>query len=118
MFKNEDIFNKIKYALIANNNTRHSTIKLTPFEITNGHLETNESLPLDFEQKIISNYNDSHREKTKLLYDEIHQRISENKNKIIENRNQTQKELPKIPEKIFVKNKQKCQKTKNKYKIT
>lgn len=116
-FKNESIETKVKYAIIAYNNSKHTVTKLTPFEIINGHLDNNDQFNINIEQHLISQYNQQHRDKTKLLYQEISDRIQENKTKTIGKRNETREELPKIPEKIFVKDRQKCRKTKNKYKI-
>ena len=106
---------KVLYAVIAYNNTRHSVTNLTPFEITNGHLENADPISVDLEKQLTANYNQAHKEKTKLLYDKIKKSIESQKEKVISERNKTREELPTIPEEVFVKNKQKCSKTKNKY---
>ena len=115
-FKNENIITKVNYAILAYNNTRHSVTKFTPFEIINGHLEINNPTNIDIEHQLINQYNQSHHDKIKLLYEQVHENIQSNKNKIIGERNKNREELPDIPSEIIVKNKQKCNKTKNKFK--
>lgn len=116
-FKNEDIKSKVQYAIIAYNNTKHSTTKCTPFEIITGHLDINDPTSINVEQQIAAQYNQSHREKTKLIYQQIQEQIKNKKEKVIGKLNENREEVPDIPEKVFIKNKQKCSKTRNKYKI-
>lgn len=117
-FKNEHITTKVSYALIAYNNTKHSSTNLTPFEIVNGHLDNDNPMQLNIEQQLTSHYNQNHREKTKLLYQQINEHLKERKEKIINSRNEKREDAPtNIPAKVFIKNKQKCSKTKNKYKM-
>ena len=116
-FKNENICTKIQYAIIAYNNTKHSVTKFTPFEIINGHLETDDPVNISVQQQLTAHYNQAHRDRTKILYQQIQETINEKKQKIIGDRNKVREDPPEIPERVFVKNKQKCSKTKNKYKI-
>lgn len=50
------------------------------------------------------------------IFTRINQRIIQNKESIINKRNENREDLPEIPESIFVSNKQKQSKTKSKYK--
>lgn len=115
-FKNESTISKIRYSIFAYNNTKHSVTKLTPFELLNGHIESNSPFNINIEQQVISQYNQTHRDKTKLLYEQIHEKMDETKRKIITKRNETREDPPDIPEKVYVKNRQKCSKSKNQYK--
>lgn len=115
-FKDEMIETKVKYAILAYNNTKHSVTKLTPFEIINGHIDNNDALNIDIEQQIVSQYNQQHKDRTKVLYEEIKNKIEQQKNKTIQKVNETRENLPPIPKVVYVKDRQKCKKTKNKYK--
>lgn len=52
-FKNNSIEEKVNYAVLAYNNTNHTTTKLKPIEIINGHLETNSPLDIDLDKQVL-----------------------------------------------------------------
>lgn len=110
------IENKVNYALLAYNNTVHSTTNLKPLEIISGHLENKDNFDLDLNNKIISNYIFNHKNKMKILYKAINEKSHANKEKVISKVNENREELPNIPSQVFVKNVQKQRKTKDKYK--
>lgn len=117
-YKTENIENKVNYALLAYNNSIHSVTKLRPYEIVTGHLETESPFDIDIDTQLMNNYISNHKDKMKILYGKINSNIQENKTKTIEKINLTKNELPEtIPKNVFVKNKQKQSKTKNKFKI-
>nr|CAH7755026.1 unnamed protein product [Callosobruchus chinensis] len=115
-YKTESIETKINYAILAYNNTIHSVTKLKPYEIITGHLDTSSPFNIDVDRQIMNNYLSNHKEKLKLLYRNLNQKIQENKEKVITKANENREKLPKIPEKVHVKIKQKQQKTLSKYK--
>lgn len=115
-FKNDPISTKVKYAIIAYNNTTHSATKLKPMDVINGHFEPNDPFEMDIEKMLCTSYVSEHKSKLKHVYQNIAQRLQENKEKVISKLNKNREETPKIPEKVFVQNKQKQSKTKDKYK--
>lgn len=115
IYKNEPIEIKVNYAILAYNNTIHSATNLKPYEIVTGHLQTDSPFQLDIEKQLTNNYVSNHREKTKLLYQQINEKLQIGKKKTIGEANESKEKLPEIPERVFVKNKQKQSKTKNKY---
>ena len=90
--------------------------KLKPFEIVTGHLDPSSPFDIEIEKRLLNNYIENHKDKVKILYENINQKIIDNKEKTIGKQNENREELPEIPENIFVKNRQKQSKTKNKYK--
>ena len=114
-FKNQPIATKVLYALIAYNNTKHSATKLTPFEIKSGHIDDDTPLEILSNEPLISDYCQVHKENSKLMYENIHKTLDTGKAKVISTFNEKREKLPEIPEKVFVRNKQKCIKTKNQY---
>ncbi|KAI5743669.1 hypothetical protein M8J77_013901 [Diaphorina citri] len=115
-FKNDPISLKVKYAVLAYNHTIHSVTKFRPIEIITGHFETTSPLTQDIEVQITSNYVNDHKERLKLIYKKLNQTIQNNKERIIERRNTHREPLPQLPHKIYVADKQRNSKTKNKYK--
>lgn len=116
-FRSEPIFIKVRYAVLAYNHSIHSVTKLRPMQIITGHFEACEPIIMDLEQRLASNYLNSHKEKMKLLHQIIQDRIEDNKQKVIEKHNKKREPLPTtIPDKVYVANKQKQSKTRSKYK--
>jgi hypothetical protein len=115
-FNEESIEDKVNYAVLAYNNTIHSVTKLKPSEILAGHINTESPFELDLKKQLVNNYLINHKEKIKILYDKINQLNMSAKENSINKCNKTREKLPKIPEVVYVKNKQKQSKTKDKYK--
>lgn len=115
-YKNDPIEIKIDYALLAYNNTIHSTTNMKPYEIVTGHIGASSPFNIDIENQLINNYIENHKEKVKLLYQKLNEDIQKKKENVISKANENREKLPEIPEKVFVKNKQKQSKTRNKYK--
>lgn len=116
-YENDSIEMKVNYAVLAYNNTMHSATKLKPYEIVNGHFENNSPFSLDLEKQMLSNYISDHKDKMKILYKNLNQKLQQSKEKIIGKANENKEEVPEIPETVHVKNLQKQSKTKNKFKI-
>lgn len=115
-YQNESIENKINYALLAYNNSIHSTTNLKPCEIVTGHFENESPFNIDIEKQLVNNYIETHKNKCKLLYHKINKDIQNKKEKVINKINENREDIAEIPENIYVKNNQKQSKTKNKYK--
>lgn len=114
-FKNENITKKVKYAVIAYNNSIHSVTKLTPFEILYGHINPNNIFNIDIENQLINDYVIGHKEKIKKLYEQIQTRNQKTKEDIQTKRNLNKEPLPEMPKEVYVKTLQKQNKVKNKY---
>lgn len=117
-YKKDPIEQKVNYALLAYNNTVHSVTKLKPFEIITGNICNNSALDIDIEQQLVNDYVSKHKEKIKLVYSEINKNIQKSKEKVIEKANKNREEMPKdIPTRVFMRNRQKQNKTKPKYQV-
>lgn len=114
-FKNESVENKLKYAIIAYNNSIHSVTKLTPFEILYGHINTNTLLDIDLDKQVANDYIFNHTQKTQKLYEHVREVNQLTKENVQNRRNIDREPLPEIPPEVYVKNMQKQSKTKNKY---
>lgn len=115
-YKGDDIRTKVIYAVLAYNNTIHSVTNMKPINIINGHVENTDPFNLDLDRQILTSYIHDHKERTKLMYRSINEKLQANKEKIIEKVNKSREDLPNIPPTVLVANKQKQSKTKNKYK--
>lgn len=104
------------YAILAYNNSVHSSTKMKPIEVITGHLDNNTLLDLNIEKQLINNYTENHKDRMKIIYNKIHNTLAENKTKVISKLNQS-RELyePELNEKVLVKSKQRMSKLKNKY---
>nr|CAH7734904.1 unnamed protein product [Callosobruchus chinensis] len=81
-YKNEPIETKVNYAILAYNNTIHSVTNLKPYEIITGHLNTESPFNLDIDKQLMNNYVYSHKEKMKLLYKNLNEKLIKNKEKL------------------------------------
>jgi hypothetical protein len=79
-------------------------------------MEPNGIFDIGDEIQITRDYTNSHKEKTQCLYEMIHKKISEGKDAKAAKINKDREHLPEIPSDIFVRNRQKQNKTGNKYK--
>lgn len=78
----EPVNDLMRISIIAYNNTIHTSTDYTPFEIINGHINSNDPFDLT-DSKIISNYIQNHKENTKILYNKIKIKNQSNKEKLI-----------------------------------
>lgn len=115
-FKQESINIKILYALLAYNNTIHSSTNMKPVEIINGHLCNTDTFNINLEKQMLTNYVNNHKEKIELMYKKVNETIQALKEKNIERANRNREDPPVLPQEVFVRDRQKQTKTKNKYK--
>ena len=82
------------YAIIAYNNTIHSSTHFTPYELVFGHTDSRDPMDL-VPTHVYTEYVNSHKNNTHALYNQIARETQEQKEKIIDkaNRNKTPTEL-------------------------
>ena len=76
----------MNYAIIAYNNSIHSTTKYTPFELTFGHTNLWDPCNL-IESSFYNDYVNNHKDKVKRLYKKVAEKTEHNKKKTIEKHN-------------------------------
>lgn len=74
---------KMIYAILAYNNSIHSATKIKPTDIINGHITDDDPFDINIDQLLVSNYIDNHKEKIKVLYAQINEKLVDGKEKII-----------------------------------
>ncbi|HEY9486356.1 MAG TPA: hypothetical protein VIQ04_06925 [Nitrososphaeraceae archaeon] len=94
----------MKYAIIGYNHSIHSVTKLKPVEIINGHLENEDPLNIDVEKIMINDYLENHKNRTKIIYQELNRRLSDLKEHNINKSNERREPPPPIEpgKKIYV----------------
>lgn len=101
-FNHDNLKTKVLLAIIAYNNSIHSSTKKTPFEILNYDMQ--QPLDINLEQQLTNNYVQSHKEKVKALYQIINENLNNHKTNIISKLNENREDVPQnLPEKVFVK---------------
>lgn len=85
--------------LITYNNSIHSVIKMTPFELKNGHISKPEIFPDKLPDKNPNDYLKDHKKNCEQLYNLIHMRNSKEKEALITQRNKNR-----IEPKTFLEN--------------
>lgn len=104
---------------MAYNHSIHATTKLSPFNIIYGHLDPKDLLDIDIETQVLNDYIQKHKDKTQILYKIVNERNINAKEKYIGNRNRDRQDVnmeDALPQTVYVQNKQKQSKLKNKYK--
>lgn len=92
-FKNDSIPMLVLYSLVAYNNSISDVTKSTPHEIISGHLETDNFLNVK-DSLNTQTYVQKHKEYCRKLYDLIHHRLDQNKEKYIAEVNENRKPAP------------------------
>src|ERR1700729_886523 len=59
-----------------------------PIDVINGHVSSNDPFNLEIEKILLNDYVNEHKEKAKILYSKLNSDIIQNKEHIIEKRNQ------------------------------
>ena len=86
-FLKTPITHKVKYAILAYNYTIHSVTKFKPIDIISGHITSNEPFNMNLDHILLTDYVTEHKNKAKLLYSKINERIIKEKERIINKRN-------------------------------
>lgn len=84
--KYTDAASVMTYAIIAYNNSIHSATDLTPFEVVFGHTELKSTFDIDFDKSYKQQLVKDHIKRTQVLYKHLTQKMSKNKEKIVEKR--------------------------------
>lgn len=77
----------MKLAIIGYNNSIHSATGLTPLELTLGHTKAHDPFDLCYDQDFYNNYLTKHVNRLKLLYENLGEKMQEEKEKNTEKRN-------------------------------
>lgn len=91
-FPNENTITRMKYSIIGYNNSIHSVTKRKPIEIITGHIENDDPLNLNLNERLYSDYVQTHKELTQEMYRHLNEKLQTHKVKVIENRNLTREE--------------------------
>lgn len=92
----KSIINLMPYAVLGYNNSFHSVTKQKPISVINGHLDTKDPFDIEVNQVLLNNYIENHKEKTKLIYEKIHEISQHQKEKTITKRNESREKEPDI----------------------
>lgn len=103
---NDTIENLVKYAILGYNQTIHSATNHKPVELLTGHFSKNDIFETNNNQKFITNYLNEHKAKVNDIYELVQNKIISDKEKTINQRNQSLAEpdtyLTKNNDDIFV----------------
>lgn len=91
---NSSISELMPYAIWGYNHSIHSTTKHKPIDIINGHLNTNDPFDIDLNQALTTNYIELHKEKVRIMYEQIHARSQSHKENVITRQNKDRTEPP------------------------
>lgn len=89
----DSITQHMKIAIMAYNNTKHSTTNYTPYELLFVHSNFRDLFDLYYTHKFYEDYNEKHKNRLKLLYRNIADKTKEKKIKVIEKRNENLNEI-------------------------
>lgn len=87
-------------AVLAYNNSISSVTKMTPFEIINCHIK-NDSLNCNDEILSPQDYVSKHSALSKFVFDTVHNRIINKKEKVLEKRNLTREDPPDLKQPVY-----------------
>lgn len=79
--------NIMDYAIIAYNNSIHSTTKYTPFELTFGHTSLRDPHEIFIPDAFYTDYAENHKQKLERVYEKINQNLNSQKEKIVSKHN-------------------------------
>ncbi|CAH0384789.1 unnamed protein product [Bemisia tabaci] len=87
-------------AVLAYNNSISSVTKMTPFEIINCHIKND---PLNCNDEMLSpqDYVSKHSALSKFVFDTVHNRIINKKEKVLEKRNLTREDPPELKQPVY-----------------
>lgn len=81
-FQTTPVSQKITYAILAYNHTIHSVTNLKPIDIINGHVSSDDPFDIDINKILITDYIESHREKSKILYSKLNEKLINHKESV------------------------------------
>ena len=100
----ENMETKILYAILAYNNTIHSTTNKKPINIISGHLDVDDPFDIDCQKIIMNDYVQDHKNKTEIMYRELNKRLQERKERVVEKTNLNEDIIgDQIPEFVYPK---------------
>lgn len=76
--------NLMDYAIIAYNNTIHSATNYSPFELTFGHTDSRNPIEIFTPNSFFSEYAENHKSKLKHVYQNVHEKLQNKKEKVID----------------------------------
>lgn len=89
-------FEKITYAVLGYNNSTHSATRKKPIDLVFGHLELRDPIDIDNESRLVNHQINEHKEIMSNIYQDIHEKLSQDKSKVIAKRNETRVDPPDI----------------------
>src|SRR5436190_7783408 len=101
-YSNLKLKEKEKYALLGYNNSIHSVTKFQPLKLIFGYTGK-DGIELDDELPLIQNFNETHKEKMKLLFGKTKENIMKQKEKLLSKEKEIDEKLPESVEEILVK---------------
>lgn len=87
---------KINFAILGYNNSIHSATKQKPIDLILGHLELKEPIEIDNDVTLINNQLNQHKDSMKEIYRNIHEKLSQQKLKVITKANEKRNDPPDI----------------------
>lgn len=113
--KDADIISLMPYALIAYNNTIHSSTGFTPYELISGHTSSRDAMSL-IPTQAYTQYVNAHKSNTQALYSSIQEKTLKQKQKIISRQNKNRNPInPPLGSKVYRKIEGRSGKQKNKF---
>lgn len=98
----DDIINLMKYAIIAYNNTVHTSTNFTPFEILYGHTSSRNPLELYYSQELYQDYVNKHKKLMEQTHKLVASKLLSDKEKILEKRNVNTEQVKfKVGDKVY-----------------
>lgn len=99
-----DAASVMTYAIMAYNNTIHSSTEFTPFEIVFGHTDAGNAFNIDRERNLMQKLLIDHRKRLKHLYEYVADKLQTDKVKVREKKGGEKPPDLKTGDKIFMKN--------------
>lgn len=80
------------YAIFGYNHSVHSVTNQKPIDVINGHLDSKDPLDIDLNKELVNNYITEHKQKTRIMFNKIHENDQIRKEANIEKRNQNRQD--------------------------